>query len=117
MKYSIFNNFIFRLDIFLLLAAVLLTVGYCFAQNSHSEGWILPAHYPAHFSGYGCLNRIEGDEVVIDDQFYRLAPNATFQTPRSQNSTTSLFRKGARVGIIITNNKEIESLWYIDKCK
>ncbi len=117
MTYLMIKNFMCRLSLLLLLAAILLPAGSCLAQESRSEGWILPKHYPAHFSGHGCINRIEGDEVVIDDQFFRFAPDATYHTPKSQYSSRSPFRKGVRVGFISTANKKIESLWYIDKCR
>jgi len=117
MTYLMIKNFMCRLSLLLLLAAILLPAGSCLAQKQRSEGWILPKHYPAHFSGHGCINRIEDDEIVIDDQLYRLAPDATFHTPKSQYSSRSPFRKGVRVGFISTANKKIESLWYIDKCR
>ena len=117
MRYSLIKNIVYRPGMLLLLAAILLPAGSCLAQESHSEGWILPRHYPAHFSGHGCINRIEGDEVVIDDQFFRFAPDATFHTPKSRYSSRDRFRKGVRVGFIRTDNKKIESLWYIDKCR
>ena len=117
MRYSVIKNFLCRLGSLLLLAAILLPAGSCLAQERRSEGWILPAHYPAHFSGHGCINRVEGDEVVIDDQLYRFAPDATYHTPKSQYSSRAPFRKGVRVGFMSTGNKKIESLWYIDTCR
>jgi hypothetical protein len=117
MRNSVKKNFMCRLGLLLLLAAILLTAGSCLAQESRSEGWILPKHYPTQFSGHGCINRIEGDEVVIDDQLFRFAPDATFHTPKSQYASRSPFRKGVRVGFISSDNKKIESLWYIDKCR
>ena len=117
MRYSMIKNIICRLSLLLLLAAILLTAGDCLAQERRGEGWILPKYYPANFSGHGCINRIEGDEVVIDDRLYRLTSDTTYHTPKSQYTSRSPFRKGVLVGFISTAKKKIESLWYIDKCK
>ena len=76
----------------------------------------MPDHYPERFSGHGCLNRIEGNEVVIDDRLYKFASDATFHTPQSPFASRSSFREGARVGFVKSGEKKIESLWYIDKC-
>jgi hypothetical protein len=117
MRHSVIKNFRCGLCILLLLAAIHLPAGDCLAQERRSEGRILPKYYPANFSGHGCINRIEGDEVVIDDMLFRFAPDATFHTPKSQYSSRASFRKGVRVGFISRANKKIESLWYIDMCR
>ena len=117
MKYSVIKNFICRLSLLLLLAAILLPAGDCLAQERRSEGRILPKYYPPNFSGHGCINRIAGDEVVIDDRLYRLTSDTTYHTPKTQYASRSPFRKGVRVGFIRNAGKKIESLWYIDKCR
>ena len=117
MTYSVLKNFLCRSVLLLLLAVIAIPPGSCLAQKATSRGWIFPKHYPAQFSGHGCISRIEGDEVVIDDRLYRLAPDTTYHTPESQYSSRSSFHKGIRVGFISTANKKIESLWYIDECR
>ena len=117
MRYTVIKNFICRLSLILLLAAILLPAGYSLAQERHSEGWILPKYYPANFSGHGCINRIEGEEVVINDRFYRLTSGTTYHTPKTQYASRSPFRKGVLVGFVQNSGKKIESLWYIDRCR
>lgn len=119
MRNSVIKTLACRTGKLLILATMIMVLpaGSILAQENHSEAWILPKHYPNHFSGHGCINRIEGDEVVIDDQFFRLATDATFHTRKSQYSSRSPFRKGVQVGFICKSNKMIESLWYIDKCR
>ena len=117
MTYSVIKYFLCRLGLLLLLAGIILPAGPCWAQEARKGGLILPEHYPSRFSGHGCINRIEGDEVVIDDRLYRFAGDATYHTPKAQYSSRSRFRKGVRVGFIETGDKKIESLWYIDKCR
>jgi hypothetical protein len=119
MENTVIKFFRYRVAQLLLLAAMimLLLAESGLAQESRNDAWILPKHYPAHFSGHGCINRMEDDEVVIDDQFFRLATDATFHTRKSQYSSRSPFRKGVQVGFSCNSNKKIESLWYIDKCR
>ena len=117
MKCSVIKNYICRLSLILLLAAILLPAGDCWPQERRSKGRILPKYYPANFSGHGCINRIEGNEVVIDDRLYRLTTDTTYHTPKTQYATSSQFRKGVRVGFIQNAGKKIESLWYISKCR
>ena len=87
------------------------------AQQKRTAGLILPEHYPDRFSGHGCIGRIEGNEVVIDDRLYRLTSDTTYHTPKSQYASRSRFREGMRVGFIQSAGKKIESLWYIDQCR
>ena len=117
MMYSLIKSMLARLCLALLLVGIMLTTSTGLAQESRDEGWLLPAHYPDRFSGHGCINRIEGNEVVIDDRLYKLAADATFHTPESQFASRSGFRKRTRVGFIANENKKVESLWYIDQCR
>ena len=117
MAYSVIKHFMYGLGLLVLLVGIMLPAGACRAQDSRHDGWILPDHYPDRFSGHGCIDRLEGDEIVIDDRLYRLASDATYHTFQNQYASRSHFRKGLRVGFINDANKRIGSLWYIDKCR
>jgi hypothetical protein len=107
---------LYRLGLLLLLTGIILPAGSALAQESRSGGLILPEYYPARFSGHGCLNRINENEVVIDDRLYKLESDATYHTPQSEYASRSRFREGVRVGFVKKGNRTIQSLWYIDKC-
>lgn len=117
MMYSMIKSMLAWLCFFLLLVGIILSASSGLAQENRDGSWLLPAHYPDRFSGHGCINRIEGNEVVIDDQLYTFVADATFHTPESQLASRSGFRKRARVGFIASDNKKVESLWYIDQCR
>ena len=116
MRYSTMKYFLGRLGLLLLLAGIIPAAGACLAQEQGNRGVILPEHYPDRFSGHGCIDQIEGNQVVIDDRLYRLAPDATFSTFETLYAPRSRFRKGMRVGFV-KDNRKIQSLWYIDRCR
>ena len=117
MRYSTMKYFLCRLGLLLLLAGIIAPAGSCLAQEQGNGGWIMPEHYPDRFSGHGCINRIEGKQVVIDDRLYTFAPDATFNTPQTLYAPRSHFRMGVRVGFVDQGNRKIQSLWYIDTCR
>ncbi len=86
----------------------------CFGQE---DSITLPAFYPETFSGQGCIDRITAKQVVIDDRSRKFSSGATFHTPKMPQATWSRFRVGYRVGFIKNSENQIESLWYIKKCK
>ena len=77
--------------------------------------WILPAHYPAGFDGYGYIDRIAAEEVVIDESLLRLSPAATYTTLESIVSKREDFTDGDLVGYLLNSEREVISLWLIEK--
>lgn len=77
--------------------------------------WILPKHYPEGFDGYGHLNRIDTEEVVIDDALMRLSPSVNYATPASIVASMADFGDGDLVGYQTNAKKEVVSLWLIKK--
>lgn len=99
------------LVLILALMALLAGVG---STGSNSEGGVgLPKHYPDQFSGFGRIDRIASDEIVIDDLLYRLASSVTYHTPTRTNASRSWFRTGNLVGFVLNSEQEIVSLWLI----
>ena len=80
------------------------------------EEWLglLPAYYPRGFDGYGRIDRLNLEEVVIDDAFFKLAVDVRYSTPRRKHSTSHAFETGRLVGYILNERREIESLWFIE---
>ena len=84
-----------------------------YAQDRHKGEWVLPGHYPDGFDGWGRLDRLGADEIVIDDNLYPLSPSVTYNIATGNNVGASLFRVGDRVGYIEDANGLIISLWRI----
>jgi hypothetical protein len=80
------------------------------------EEWLglLPDFYPRGFDGYGHIDRITFEQVVIDDAFFKLAPDVRYSTPRRKNASINSFETGRLVGYILNDSHEIESLWFIE---
>jgi hypothetical protein len=108
--------FLCRLGLLLLLAGIIAPAGACLAQEQGNRGVILPDFYPDRFSGHGCIDRIDDNQVVIDDRLYKFTPYATFSTFETPDASRSAFRKGLRVGFV-KESRKIQSLWYIDRCR
>jgi len=88
--------------------------GLSHAQRRHKPEVKLPNFYPDGFHGYGRLNRIGQDEVVIRDSLKRLAPVVTYHTPDNQNATKAYFTRGDLVGYMIDSDRQVVSLWLIE---
>jgi len=105
------------------LALVLMIAGICIpagadaAERKFRGEWILPEHYPAAFDGYGYLNRIAAEEVVIDEKLLRLSPAVTYTTLTSVMAGSKDFADGDLVGYLTNSEHEITSLWLIEKAR
>jgi hypothetical protein len=99
------------LALFFLSAALPATVGY--ARQRVKGEWVLPKFYPDGFDGWGRINRITADMVVIDDTVLRLSPSVVYRTPTKQYATSAYFKPGSLVGFITDETQEIVSLWLI----
>lgn len=80
--------------------------------------WIMPKHYPPDgFDGYGHIDRISREEVVIDDDLFKLARSVIFVTPTNKMASHSNFKVGDMVGYLKNPEHEIISVWLIEKKK
>jgi hypothetical protein len=110
-------------QIILGIALALIIAGICipagvFAGEQKIRGeWILPENYPQGFDGYGYINRIAADEVVIDESLFRLSPRVTYTTLNSVMAQSEDFIEGDLVGYITNSEQAIISLWLIEKAK
>jgi predicted PurR-regulated permease PerM len=103
-----------KIGLVLLLIVILLPTVLGSARQSAKK---LPAHYPETFSGQGCIDQIAAQAVVINDRLYKLSADVTFNTLKMQAASRSWFRPGRLVGFVINSENEIESLWYIQRCR
>jgi hypothetical protein len=103
------------------IALALILVGICMpasviAGDRKIKGeWILPKHYPEGFDGYGHINRIATEEVVIDDALMRLSPSVNYATPENVVALMGDFAEGDLVGYVTNSQKQVVSLWLIKK--
>ncbi len=96
----------------LVCGAVLLPAGGS-AQGPYKGEWVLPKHYPNGFDGWGRIDRLAADEVVIDDTLYPLSPSVTYNIPTNNNISSSFLRVGDIVGYLKNPKGFIISLWRI----
>jgi hypothetical protein len=103
------------------MALALIVAGICIpadvgaGERKIRGEWILPENYPVGFNGYGYINRIAAEEVVIDDSLLRLSPAVTYTTLISVMAGSDDFAEGDLVGYLTNSEQEIISLWLIEK--
>jgi len=114
MRYANLKGVLLKMGFILLWAGILIPATACLAQETTFQ---LPDFYPDSFSGYGCIDSINGDGVVIDDRLMRISPAATFHTLKNGQAGWLSFDPGYLVGYISNEDNVIESLWYIQPCK
>jgi hypothetical protein len=78
------------------------------------EEWKVPKFYPKGFDGYGKIEVIEKDRVVINDASWKFSRQIQFATPRDSNAGVSAFKAGDTVAYLLNEKREIISLWYIE---
>ena len=101
------------LAIMFLLSAV--PANFSYAQGRFmKEDWKVPDFYPKGFDGYGRIDTIDQDGVVIDDTIWKFSRQVQFATPRDRNAGISSFSVGDTVAFILNEDKEVISLWYIE---
>ena len=78
------------------------------------EEWKVPDFYPSGFDGYGKIDAIDKDGVVIADTVWKFSGRVRFATPEDHNAGISAFSEGATAGYILNEEREVISLWYIE---
>jgi len=97
----------------------LLASGVIFGNISHADGkifleeWKLPKFYPRGFDGYGRIDMMFEDRIVISDSSKKLSSSVIYATPSSSNASKSSFRVGNTVAYLLDHQREIVSLWLI----
>jgi hypothetical protein len=78
------------------------------------EEWKVPKFYPRGFDGYGKIEAIENDGIVIDDTSWKFSRHIKFATPRDRRAGITAFSIGDTVAFLLNEKREIISLWYIE---
>ena len=78
------------------------------------EWWVMPKGYPEGFHGWGRIDSIGEDEIVINDIKYSLSLYVNYHTPTDLAfATKDLFIPGVLAGFLLNSRNEILSLWMI----
>lgn len=107
-----------RIGLGLLLSLVVIPLysGIGHTQKPLGEGnW--PAHYPVMFDGRGNIDRIENDQLVLDDSLHYLSSDVECSTPTGANVSIAEFAVGDYVGYKTNPEHKITSLWLLKKAK
>ena len=83
-------------------------------QQKFKGEWTMPPDYPLNgFDGWGRIDRISDDALVMDDTVYKLAALVKFHTPNADDVPSSWFKNGDLAGFIKNNAGEVISVWLI----
>ena len=83
------------------------------AQKRYKPEVVLPSGYPNGFHGFGRIDMLEEDGVVIQDISIKLSASVSFNTPTNKDCTRFEFNEGDLVGYLKGIGGEITSLWLI----
>jgi hypothetical protein len=94
----------------LVLLTLIWAAGYGFTQETWKETW-------KPLGGIGVIDRFEGDEIVIDDSFYRLASDVNYYQSHKMLTFAlrSSFKVGKWVGFKLNDDGKISALWFSKK--
>jgi hypothetical protein len=98
---------------------VLMASGAIFENVSYAGGeifleeWKVPNFYPRGFDGYGRIDKIFEDRIIINDFSRKLSSSAVYAIPSSPQASKSAFRAGNTVAYLLDHKREIISLWLI----
>ena len=106
----LFKNQILR---FFAIAVLIGLIAFPIGLSAQSRDDGLPSFYPMKFDGKGFINRIDSQEIVINDTEYKLARRPIYNTPRTRGSSSYNFQKGSIVGYILNDDQEVASLWLL----
>ena len=103
-----------RKGMLVLCLAVLICV-VATSGSAQKGGVLLPDYYPKKFDGFGRIDQIGDDLIIIDERLLKLAEDTTFHTPQDEFASERDFRPKMFVGFITNSKNEIISIWYIKK--
>ncbi len=97
-----------------LLIAVSGTLSPCYSRNLVKPEWTMPPHYPEGFHGWGRIGYIDSKEIVINDMVFVLSPFIEYNSTTALNDSIYLFTVGKKVGFLLDNKDEVDTLWLIE---
>ncbi len=103
-----------RVVLVFLAASFFLDKGVSSAQKKFRPEMVLPSHFPEFFDGLGKIERMEGDEIVINEKLLKISARLTVATKRSQHASRDLLKVGDTVGFTTNSVGEITGIWLIE---
>jgi hypothetical protein len=97
----------------LVLALFLLAIWVWVNPAMASEPGGPPDYYPQKYDGAGRIDRLDGEEIVIDDGLLKLTSHSRFATPSSRHAGRGSFRVGSFVGYLLDSDGNVQSLWLL----
>ena len=80
------------------------------------EWLVMPKGYPEGFHGWGRIDYIGDNEIVINDIEYTLSLYVNYHTPTNlAYATKDLFVPGVLAGFLLNSRNDILSLWMITR--
>ena len=107
------RNVILAVGLTLCIAGLVIPSDPSFAQRRYKPEWVMPAHYPEWFHGFGRIGLITENRVVINDFNFRFSTYVEFHSPEEENVSRYLFTVGKMAGFLMNENEEIVSMWLI----
>ena len=102
------------LGLALFLVSVVIPADLSHAQKRYKPEVVLPPQYPDGFHGFGRIDVLYEDRIVIGDLSIKLTPFVTYHTPTNMNSYSADFNPSDLVGWLKNLEGEIISLWLIE---
>ena len=67
-----------------------------------------PVHsgYPFVFDMTGKLERLEDDDLVVEDVLFKLTSSTTYQTPDAVFASKSDFQQGDKIGLVLSDKQK-----------
>ena len=103
----------------LLVTVVLLLFTGAVTHTAFVQAGELPSVHPGYpevFDALGAIEAIEGDIIVVNDASLGLLNTTVYHSPYGIISLSDL-KLGDRVGLILTEDRRVESLWKIAEGK
>jgi hypothetical protein len=117
MAQTVLKHGILKVGLVLIVIGAVLPVFICQAQEHVKKEWGLPDHFPEGFDGWGHIERLTDEEVVIDDTLMDLSLQAEFNTLTKRNVSRTEINIGSITGFIKNTKNEIISIWLIQDNK
>ena len=70
-----------------------------------------PDLHEGKFDGYGVIDMITANEIVIDDATYRLAGAVVFKYLNGSSTSSDQFPVGTKVWFVLLTDNTIKSVW------
>ena len=111
--YRMMKGILIGIGLALFFMSIIIPSGVILAKGKYKPEWVMPEHYPDGFDGWGRIDRIGKNELVIGDRSLPFAENVEYHTPTASDVSIAYFNSGDLVGYVLNPKRQIVSLWLI----